>query len=114
MEIVRDIDLPAPADEVWEALTDPDQLERWYANDVELDPRPGGTAVFRWDNGEERRGTVESIEAGDHVRLRWDDAGIVELRIEELDVGTRVHVRETSPEWSTALEISALAACATR
>ena len=54
MEVVREIELEAAPEDVWEALTDETQLEEWFANDVELDPTPGGRGVFRWDNGETR------------------------------------------------------------
>ena len=40
----REIVLPNPREEVWEALTDPERLEDWFANDVDLDLRPGGGA----------------------------------------------------------------------
>ena len=49
--IHREIVLPAPRAEVWEALTEPERLEDWFANDVDLDLRPGGGASFRWWNG---------------------------------------------------------------
>ena len=55
--IRREIVLPAPREEVWEALTEPERLEDWFANDVDLDLRPGGGASFRWSNGEERHAT---------------------------------------------------------
>ncbi|MCW2963110.1 MAG: hypothetical protein JWO17_362, partial [Actinomycetia bacterium] len=29
---------------MWEALTEPERLEDWFANDVDLDLRPGGGA----------------------------------------------------------------------
>ena len=51
MQVSREIVFPVPPDEVWEALTDPDQLEEWFANDVELDARVGGAGVFRWADG---------------------------------------------------------------
>jgi uncharacterized protein YndB with AHSA1/START domain len=38
MDVTREIELDAPPEEVWEALTDADQLAEWFANDVELDP----------------------------------------------------------------------------
>ena len=38
MEVVREIELDAEAEDVWEALTNESQLEEWFANDVELDP----------------------------------------------------------------------------
>ncbi len=112
MEVVREIEIDAEPADVWEALTDPRQLEEWFANDVELDPRPGGRGVFRWDNGESREAAVESVQDGERIVLRFDDDGIVDLRVTPSEGGTVVHVRETAPSWSTALEIRALAACA--
>ena len=109
MEIEREIVLPVPPDEAWEALTDPEQLEEWFANDVELDPREGGSGVFRWDDGEERHATVVEAEPGEKLVLDWDDEGTVELTLEEVDDGTRLTVRESTPEFSTALELRALA-----
>jgi uncharacterized protein YndB with AHSA1/START domain len=109
VEVTREIVLPAERDEVWEALTDEERLREWFANDVELDPRPGGTGVFRWDNGEERRAAVEEVQPGELLVLRFEDDGLVELRLEEAATGTRVLVRETSPQWSAALGLHALA-----
>ena len=37
MEITRKLVLPAPPEEVWDALTDPERLKEWFANDVEWD-----------------------------------------------------------------------------
>jgi uncharacterized protein YndB with AHSA1/START domain len=113
MEITREIELSAPREEVWEALTDPERLEDWFANEVELDATPGGSGYFRWTNGEERSAVVERVEPEERLVLRWEDDGMVELRLEDTGTGTRVVVRETSPEWSTALSLHALAACAT-
>ena len=109
MEVVREIVFPSSPDEVWEALTEADRLEEWFANDVELDPRPGGAGIFRWDDGEERRATVVVAEPGERLVLDWDEDGEVEFTLEEVEEGTRLLVRETSPEWSTALELRALA-----
>jgi uncharacterized protein YndB with AHSA1/START domain len=107
VEVTREIVFPATPDEVWDALTEPDQLEEWFANDVELDPRPGGAGTFRWDDGEERRATVVVAEPGERLVLDWDEEGEVEFTLEEVEEGTRLLVRETSPEWSTALELRA-------
>ena len=109
MEVVREIELAAAPDEVWSALTDETQLEEWFANDVELDPTPGGRGVFRWDNGEVREAVVEAVEEGSRIVLRFDDDGVVDLRLEPVESGTRVLVREESPSWSTSLELHASA-----
>jgi len=109
MEVTREIVFPASPDEVWEALTEPEQLEEWFANDVELDVREGGDGVFRWDDGEERRAKVLIVEPGERLVFDWADEGEVEFTLEEVDDGTRLLVRESTPEFSTALEFRAQA-----
>ena len=52
MEVTREVVLEAPLDEVWEALTDPDQLDEWFSED-----------------GEERELVVEEVETGQTRRL---------------------------------------------
>src|SRR5439155_19839994 len=75
--IRREIVLPATRTEVWDALTDPKRLADWFANEVELELRPGGAASFRWGNGEERRATVTEVEDGERPAFTWDDDGSV-------------------------------------
>jgi uncharacterized protein YndB with AHSA1/START domain len=107
--IHKEILLPASRSEVWSALTDPEELERWFANDVELDLRPGGGATFRWSNGESRHATVTEVEPGERLSFEWDDEGEVEFSLaDDLD-GTRLTVVETSPAWTTALDLQASA-----
>ena len=108
--IHREIVLPAPRDEVWEALTDAERLADWFANDVELDLRPGGGASFRWDNGEERTATVTEVEEGERLAFTWDgEDGEVEFTLADDVDGTRLTVVETVPAWSTALDLQASA-----
>jgi uncharacterized protein YndB with AHSA1/START domain len=107
--IHKEIVLPASRDEVWSALTDPRRLEEWFANDVELDLRPGGGATFRWRNGEARRATVTEVDPEERLVFEWDDEGEVELTLEDDADGTRLTVVETSPAWSTALDLQASA-----
>lgn len=109
MEITREIVLPTTREDAWEALTDPERLEEWFANEVSLELREGGTAEFRWADGAVRRGSVATVREEELLVLRFDDESVVELTLTEAVGGTAVHVRETAPEWSTALEITALA-----
>jgi uncharacterized protein YndB with AHSA1/START domain len=109
VEVTREIVFPAPPDEVWEALTDPEQLEEWFANDVELDAREGGEGVFRWDDGEERHATVVEAAPGERLVLDWDEEGTVVLTLEEVEEGTRLRVRESTPQFAIALELRAMA-----
>ena len=109
MEVTREIVFPASPSEVWEALTDPEQLEEWFATEVELDPHEGGNGVFRWGNGEERRATVLVAEPNERLVLDWDEEGEVEFTLEKVEDGTRLLVRESTPQFSTALQLRALA-----
>jgi uncharacterized protein YndB with AHSA1/START domain len=112
MEVRREIILPEAPEDVWEALTEPEQLEEWFANEVELDARPGGRGVFRWDDGDERHATVAAIEPERRIALEFDDDGLVELTLEPIVEGTRVVVVETAPVFAAPLGLRALAACA--
>lgn len=70
-EVQRRVVLPATADELWEALTDSEQLSEWFGAEVELDPRPGGDGAFVADDGEVRRARVEEVEPGRRLAFRW-------------------------------------------
>jgi uncharacterized protein YndB with AHSA1/START domain len=120
VEVTRELVLPAPCDEVWEALTSPEQLEQWFANDVELD-LGSGEGVFRWENGEVRRAVVEEAEEARRLALRWWDPNTTDggesevvFTLDELEEGTRLVVTETATgpqacagEWCWALELEA-------
>jgi uncharacterized protein YndB with AHSA1/START domain len=107
--IRKEIVLPSPREEVWEALTDPERLADWFANDVELELRPGGRARFRWDNGEQRRATITDVEPAERLAFTWEDEGEVEFRLADDGDGTRLTVVETAPAWTTALDLQASA-----
>ena len=107
--IRKEIVLPATREDVWEALTEPERLEDWFANEVEVDLQPGGDVSFRWSNGEERRATVTEVEPERRLAFEWDDEGEVEFTLDDDVDGTRLVVVESSPAWSTALDLQASA-----
>jgi uncharacterized protein YndB with AHSA1/START domain len=111
--------LPRGREEVWRALTDPERLAEWFANDVELDLRPGGEGVFRWDDGTERRATVEEVDEERRFAFTWEEEGEgatrVEITLDDADGGTEVTVVESpapqalqaSADWSWGLTMLA-------
>lgn len=117
-KVERETVLDAPVRDVWEALTDERLLGEWLADQVELDPEPGGRVAFRFADGEERQGTVLRVEDGRALAFTWARPGEaeteVELRLEPLVVGTRLVVTErataTTPvalsgaAWGTRLD----------
>jgi hypothetical protein len=100
--VEREIWVPAPASEVWDAVVD----GSWLADEAVLELTPGGDAWFRC--GEEvRTGWVEEATApgpddrAGRLAFWWalDDepASRVELTLEERDQLTRVRVVEARP-----------------
>ena len=109
MDVQREIVVPAPVDEVWSALTEPERLEEWFANEVELDLEPGGEGTFRWADGDERHAVIEEVVPERRFAFTWDDSR-VEIELAEVESGTRVLVTETAGAgWGMALSLHALA-----
>jgi uncharacterized protein YndB with AHSA1/START domain len=108
MEVEREVLLDAPPEDVWEALTDPERLEEWFANDVDFDVDRGG--VFRWDDGDVRYAVVEEADPERRLAIRWwDPSGGEESEVVftlvAVPAGTRLVVTETaSSEWAWALQ----------
>jgi uncharacterized protein YndB with AHSA1/START domain len=102
MEIVREVTLDAPADEVWRLLTDEDELAGWLADSATVDLRPGGAAEFV-DAGEVRRARIDEVDEGRRLRLVWwpetDTAGASEVTftLDPAEAGTRLVVVERRP-----------------
>lgn len=100
-DVTREVLLPAEPDEVWAALTDPDRLAEWLADEVALELEPGGEATFRWEDGELRTGFVEAVEPPALLSLWWGGNGEeltrVEFTLEAVSGGTRLRVVEVRP-----------------
>jgi uncharacterized protein YndB with AHSA1/START domain len=119
MQVRREVLLAAELEAVWDALTKPEALRAWFANDAELIPAPGGTGHFRWGDGSQRDAVVEAVEEQRELVFRWgtspEDESRVEIALEEVEGGTRVSVTETAlgalarlGEWSGALVLLSL------
>jgi uncharacterized protein YndB with AHSA1/START domain len=109
MEVEREILVPEAPGEVWEALTEPERLEEWFAPEVELDAREGGEGVFRWGDGDERRVVVRELQEEERLVLDWDEGGSVAIELRPAEAGTLVRVVESAPQFSLALELRAVA-----
>ncbi len=74
--IEQDIEIDAPLDIVWQTVTEPSQISRWFSEQVDFDPAPGalGTLTFpEHDDGTRMVVdiTVISIEAPHLFSFRW-------------------------------------------
>jgi uncharacterized protein YndB with AHSA1/START domain len=54
-DVVLSIEIDAPPERIYAALTDPRQLDQWLAARAEIDPRPGGVYAYGWTSEHEGR-----------------------------------------------------------
>jgi uncharacterized protein YndB with AHSA1/START domain len=103
--IEQTISIDAPVDVVWAVVTEPEHIRGWFSDAVELELRPGGPLVLRWEGSAPVRGRVERVEpphrfafrwvAGDGAELAEDNATLVEFTLEADGGATRLTVVET-------------------
>ena len=92
--------LPAPVEEAWAALTDPDALSAWFGAAVELEATPLGSGRFEFPDGRVRRAVVEEVVEGERLTFRWwpeddrGDATRVEIVLTPADDDTGIEVVE--------------------
>jgi uncharacterized protein YndB with AHSA1/START domain len=99
--VEREITVPVPAEEAWELVTERRHLEQWLAPEVEIEVRDGGGVRVVGDDGVERTGTVELVEAPNRLRFTWetDEEGptIVEISVSPIEDGSRIGIVEREP-----------------
>ncbi len=107
--IERQLVIPVARQRVWDAITAPDQIAKWFSDSVTLELELGSPLVFHWDGYGDRRGRVETIDPPNRFAYRWipldetdqsvpfDDvpSTLVEYTLEETPDGTRVTVTES-------------------
>ncbi len=99
--LVREVVIPVSADQLWDALTEPEAVAAWFGSQVEWDLRPGGPARFLEDDGTRRGGVIVEVLPGRHLSFRWwpeeegpDAMSEVNYDLEPDEDGTRLTVTE--------------------
>lgn len=106
--IEREVVIEAPVEKVWELVTKPEHLGRWFGDaGAEVDLRPGGALELRWAE-HQARGRIEAVEPPRLFVFHWapfeDPAGAqptddnstrVEFTLSEEGDGTRLRVVES-------------------
>jgi uncharacterized protein YndB with AHSA1/START domain len=103
--IERTVDLAAPPEKVWVALTTAEGLAAWFGNTATIDLRPGGSAQMKWiEEGHTANMRVERVEEPRVFGFTWHIYGLpdddprrtyVEFTLEPAGAGTRLTVVET-------------------
>jgi uncharacterized protein YndB with AHSA1/START domain len=103
-EMHRELELPVTLAALWRAMTEPERLRTWLADEISWTLQPGGEAHFVVE-GEPREGWVEEIrrpENGEATLVFWwqadgEPASRVSLALTETAAGSRLVVAESRP-----------------
>jgi uncharacterized protein YndB with AHSA1/START domain len=107
--IERDTFIAAPVKRVWALITEARHLGRWFGDaGAEIDLRPGGAMVMRWEEHGTTHGRVVAVEPHTRFSYRWapfkDPGGeepvegnstLVEFTLQPEADGTRLRVVES-------------------
>jgi uncharacterized protein YndB with AHSA1/START domain len=85
---------PNPVQEVWEAISDPAQLEQWFPTSVEFERLAAGAAIvfrFEQDDYPPLSGKVLDVSPPERLSFTWgDDVLTFELRAIEGETACRL------------------------
>lgn len=107
--IEQSIHIDAPVEIVWRMVSEPDQVVRWFADEIDLQATPGyrGSMTFHPESGGAVHVpiSIETVEPPRRFTYRWNhpaDAAatsansmLVEFTLTPEDDGTRLRVVET-------------------
>ncbi|MGH9186126.1 MAG: SRPBCC domain-containing protein [Acidimicrobiales bacterium] len=102
MRVTREVLLDASVEEVWQLLTEDDELSEWFGGSVSIDVRPGGGGRFL-DGGAIRHAVVDEVDEHRRLRFHWwpegddDSASDVAFELAQEGDSTRLTVVEQRP-----------------
>jgi len=70
-DVVHELVLPAPVEQVFDMFTDPRQLARWIGISADLQPRPGGRFRFEVTLGQFCEGQYVIVERPGRLVFTW-------------------------------------------
>jgi uncharacterized protein YndB with AHSA1/START domain len=114
--IEREIVVAAPTERLWEVLTRPEHIGRWFEGmEPEVDLRPGGTMVLTSQEFGKIHGIVDKVEPPRLFAYRWarhpdtpvteGTATLVEFTLTPEGNGTRVRLVESGFSRTDAVKV---------
>jgi len=70
-KVETEITIAATREQVWEALTDPDELVRWFPLEAKVNPGPGGRIYISWGCNLDGNCRIEYWEPGRRLVTTW-------------------------------------------
>ena len=68
-DVEREVEIAAPVEAVWQALTDARELTRWFPMEAQVTPGAGGKITMRWVDEPALDSNIEIWVPGHHLRL---------------------------------------------
>ena len=124
-KIEKVLEFQASPERVWEAITEPGELSKWFGHQTELDLRPGGDGAMIWENHGRYAVRVEEVdpprrlvwswvhepdvpfEDAPSTRVEWSltpkEGGGTTLHLKESGFLTDKHHRENTGGWDAEL-----------
>lgn len=105
-QIEQEVIIDAPLERVWAIITEAEHIRQWFAFDgAEIDLRPGGTLVMRWQEHGTFPARIEAVEPPRRFSYRWahvsgdepseGNSTLVEFTLSPAGAGTRLRVVES-------------------
>ena len=107
-QITQTLDFPFAPERVWRAVTEPEELCRWFGDQIIMEPTVGSEIVFIWREHGRSTGRVEAFDPPHTFAFRWrahgiaedvplaaDNSTLVTFTIIPNETGTRLEVVET-------------------
>ena len=105
--IVFELDFELPAERVWAAVSEPDELAHWFPSKVSVDLRRGGRIEFSEDPGlEPTSGEVTDVQRLARLAYTWGEDEIVH-ELATADGTTTLHFLHVLSDRSAAARAAA-------
>jgi uncharacterized protein YndB with AHSA1/START domain len=79
-DVTQSLEVNAPRERIWELLTEPTELSRWWPDAAELEPRLGGRVVLRFGPGDVT-GEVTEWEPPRALGFTWEASNMPGVRL---------------------------------
>jgi uncharacterized protein YndB with AHSA1/START domain len=106
--VEREVLIDAPVEVVWSIITEPEHIGSWLSDSAEIELRPGGELLLKWEQLGVAPGTVERVEPPHLFAFRWvtpepdreasgreADFTLVEFQLQAEGQDTRLRVVES-------------------
>jgi uncharacterized protein YndB with AHSA1/START domain len=79
-DVTQAVEVDAPPERIWQLLTEPTELPRWWPDAAELEPRVGGRVVLSFGPGDVS-GEVTTWEPPSALGFTWEASNMPGVRL---------------------------------